>query len=159
MITATPDTSQFAEFLTVFNRLCVALRDAGDDSGITQGIYFEALKDLAIRDIEQGASVLMREPGRRFFPTTAEWRAAAERAHELASDAWLRKALPAGRAEPWRHECAECEDTGWVVSLDCPGDTRCGRERKHQPHTFTRACPCRATNRTYQRHQKFGSGE
>jgi hypothetical protein len=145
---------QTGEFLQIFNRLCVALRDPGDDSGVTQQIYFDALKDLPIPAIDMGAANLMRESGRRFFPTTAEWRSAAELAH----DALLRKALTPGRSEPWKHDCAACEDTGWVQGLSCP-ESPCGREKAHQPHTYVRACPCRATNRTFQRHQKFGSGE
>jgi hypothetical protein len=34
----------------------------------------------------------------------------------------------------------------------------CGLERPHAPHTWTRACPCRATNRTYQRHYRYEGG-
>jgi hypothetical protein len=37
-----------------------------------------------------------------------------------------------------------------------PQPATCGRTRPHLPHSWTRACPCRATNRTYQRHQLGG---
>lgn len=48
--------------------------------------------------------------------------------------------------------CANCEDTGFVRGLDCPGDGRCHIGRCGQlahvsyPHGYTRACHCRATN-------------
>lgn len=141
-------------FIAVFSRLCVALRESQDDTGITQQVYFEALKDVPVAALEAGADLLMREQGRRFFPTTAEWRTAAERARESQ----FRSAVGQARTDPWRHECHDCEDTGWVRGLTCPGDARCGRDRKHMPHDYTMACPCRPTNRTYQRHQVFGSG-
>lgn len=139
-------------FLAVFNRLAVALREAPDETGVTQGIYFDALKDLPVTAVEAGAVALMREPGRRFFPTTAEWRTAAEKAHVDL----LRQAVQSDREEPWKVECDRCEDTGWVLSRQCEGDNYCGREKKHAPHTFTKPCPCRPTNRTYQRHRAFG---
>lgn len=149
LVKAATDT----EFLQVFNRLCVALREPQDDSGVTQGIYFEALKDLPLLALEAGASALMRETGRRFFPTTAEWRTAAE----VAIQAEVRRELTAVREEPWKHDCNACEDTGWE-RFECTGDDFCGRTRKHAPHEFVRVCPCRPTNRTYQRHQVVGRG-
>lgn len=142
-----------AEFAALFNRLLVALREPADDTGVTLGVYFDALKDLPIRALEDGAAALMKEPGRRFFPTTAEWRTAAEK----ASVAHLREAVQAPREEPWHHECAACEDTGWE-RFECTGDRFCGRSEKHAPHDFVRVCSCRPTNRTWQRHQHFGGG-
>ena len=90
-----------AEFVVLFNRLAVALQVQQDGSGITHGVYFEALRDLPTSALEAGALALMRESGRRFFPTTAEWRAAAEAAHQ----AQLRVALSPRREEPWHEEC------------------------------------------------------
>lgn len=175
-----------AEFLQVFNRLCVALREPQDDSGITQGVYFDALGDLTIDALRAGAELLMGERGRKFFPTTAEWRTAAS---QSLVEARRRIALPPGRSEPWKHECEVCEDTGWVQGLECDGGADqwpedgpdiqvgkpkkgqphgykkldrqtttprpavCGRTKPHQPHSYTQVCPCRATNRTYLRHQ------
>jgi len=146
----TPD----AEFLKLFNRLCVALREPADDSGITQGVYFEALKDLPVSALDRGAAALMKEPGRRFFPTTAEWRTAAER----ALDQQFREAVKPLARDPWHYECTDCDDTGWAL-YECTGDASCGRQKPHGPHRFVRVCLCRATNRTYQRHQRFGAGE
>ncbi len=156
LVTAKPSD---AEFLVIFNRLCVALREPQDDSGITQGIYFDALRDLPMVALETGAGALMKEPGRRFFPTTAEWRTAAE----LAQKAALKSVLQPERDAAWQHDCTNCEDTGWELGeggmpLTCP-EIPCGRERAHLPHTFTRVCFCRPTNRTWMRHQNFGSGE
>lgn len=143
-----------AQFLALFSRLCVGLREAQDDSGITQRVYWDALRDVPMAALEAGALALMREPGRKWFPTTAEWRTAAGYAHEQQ----LRAAVQPAREQPWTHECRDCEDSGWVLGLSCPGDTTCGRTKPHLPHTYTVACPCRATNRTYRRHQAFGGG-
>lgn len=140
------------EFLQVFNRLCVALREPADDTGITQETYYTALSDLSLTALQAGSAALMMERGRKFFPTTAEWRTAAIDAIRAQS----RVALPAGRTEPWRHDCEQCEDTGWVQGLGCNGTNQCGREKQHLPHSYTRPCLCRATNRTYQRHQQNG---
>lgn len=143
-----------AEFLQIFSRLCVALREPQDDSGITQGVYWQALSDLSLDALAASAIALARDTSRRFFPTTAEWRAAAGAAYEQK----LRAAVQPAREQPWVHECRDCEDSGWVLDLTCDGGTTCGRTKKHLPHTYTVACPCRATNRTYRRHQAFGGG-
>ena len=142
------------DFLRIFNRLCVALRETQDDSGVTQSVYFDALKDLPPPALEAGAVVLMKEQGRRFFPTTAEWRTASER--NLGD--LLREAVQP-RDEPWHDECGACGDTGWE-RRGCDGGELgpCGRRRKHAPHEFAFVCTCRPTNRTFQRHQWFGSG-
>ena len=153
MLALVAKTPSDAEFLKIFNRLCVALRESQDDSGVTQGVYFEALRDLSLPALEAGAQSLMKEPGRRFFPTTAEWRAEAERAQMQQ----LKQAVQPAREQPWRFDCTACEDTGWE-RFECTGDTSCGRQRRHEAHTYVRVCPCRATNRTWQRHQNFGSG-
>lgn len=142
-----------AEFLSIFNRLCVALREQQDDSGVTQGIYFDALKDLPIAALDEGAAALAKQGGRRFFPTTAEWREAAEVAHVQQ----LKAAVQPARDEPWHLECEHCEDTGWE-RFECTGDLTCGRRNKHFAHVYARACTCRPTNRTYQRHAHFGAG-
>lgn len=106
-----------AEFLQVFNRLSVALREPPDATGITQSTYFDALNDLTLEALKAGATALMREPGRKFFPTTAEWRTASK---ELEREA-IRLALPPGRTEPWHYQCLACLDTGWIVDLECDG--------------------------------------
>lgn len=153
------DATPSSDFLQLFNRLCVALREPADDSGVTQGIYFDALKDLPLRALEDGATALMKEPGRRFFPTTAEWRTASER----AKDDQLRRAVTPTDDERGTICCRNCEDTGWALgiggkALECPGDSRCGRTRVHAAHTFTFACSCRANNPNYQRTMHFGAG-
>lgn len=149
-----PKVPTAEEFLVLFNRLCVALREPADDSGVTQREYFTCLRDLPFAAVSAGADALKKEPGRKFFPTTAEWRTAAEKAHE----ALLRGAVKP-RDEPWHDECAACQDTGWE-SHECDGGDRgvCGRKKTHAPHSFVVPCPCRPMNRTYQRHQKFGVG-
>ena len=141
------------QFVQVFNRLAVALREQQDDTGITLGVYYDALKDLPVAALEQGAAALMKEAGRRFFPTTAEWRAAAERAQM----ALLREAVQPARDAPWVHECERCADTGWRPH-ECDGSEQCGRHKAHAPHGYVSVCPCRPTNRTYTRHQQFGAG-
>lgn len=153
MDTLLPQAVTDAEFLQIFNRLCVALREPADDTGVTQSTYFEALRDLSMAALERGALALMKEPGRRFFPTTAEWRQAAA----IAYESWLRDTIKPARAEPWHHECDSCEDSGWVYH-ECARTVPCGRNNMHASHFYVRVCPCRETNRTYQRNQLFGAG-
>lgn len=146
------------EFLKLFNRLCVALREPADDTGVTQGIYFDALKDLAPTALEDGATVLMKEPGRRFFPTSAEWRTASE----TAGVERMRRAVQPTE-ELGIYVCRDCRDSGWLEgiggeAMKCPGDARCGRRRTHGLHTYTQACCCRASNVNYQRTSHFGAG-
>lgn len=125
-----PQKTNEEQFMALFSRLCVALRETQDESGITQQVYYEALHDLSPEALDAGATVLMRERGRRFFPTTAEWRTASETAHNET----LRKVLTSRREEPWHHECRECEDSGWIVGMTCDGG---GEEwpEKADPHT------------------------
>lgn len=134
------------EFLRVFNRLMLALGGREDDTGVTQDVYFEALKDLSLEALDAGALALMKEPGRKWFPTTAEWRTAATQ----AQDAALRQTL-SHRDEPWHLECEDCADTGWILGLTCAGDDTCGRKFHHLPHDYVKPCWCRETNRTYAR--------
>lgn len=141
-------------FLAVFSRLSVALRETQDDTGVTQQVYFDALHDLPLSALETSANVLMRQQGRKFFPTTAEWRAEAEK----AAYADLKRAVGGGREHPWHYECRDCEDSGWVRGLTCDGGTTCGRTRPHAAHDYTIACPCRPTNRTWLRHHTSGAG-
>ena len=145
----TPDK----DFLRVFNRLCVALREPQDGSGTKARVYFEVLGDLSIESLVAGANVLAREQGRRFFPTTAEWRTVAMNAQREQ----LRAAVAPARERTWTHECSACEDAGWRIRA-CDGTTAgwCGRQREHYAHDYAEPCGCRPTNHTYIRHQHFG---
>lgn len=141
------------EFGVVFAKLAIQLRWLDPDVVAIKS-YYEALKDFTLPVIEASARAISVEPGRRFFPTTGEW---AERAKHAAAEQ-LKAALP-HRDEPWKVECQECEDTGWNLGLECYGDTgTCGRTTTHMKHTYTRACFCRPTNRTFLRHSQFGRG-
>lgn len=141
-----------AQFSETFALLAVQLRATDTDEATIRG-YYEALKDSPLEAVQAGARAFSREPGRRFFPTTAEWIQVARD----ASVESLRKALPAARDEPWRYDCEPCSDTGWEP-FRCAGDASCGRVKPHLAHDYVRICPCRATNKTWQRHQRFGSG-
>ena len=140
------------EFGVVFSRLAIQLRFTDADV-LTVRAYYDALKDIPLVAVETSGRAFATEPGRKFFPTTAEWHDAAQRA---VTDE-LRKVLAPARDESWKLECGACEDTGWE-SFHCPGDESCGRTTKHTEHTYVRICTCRPNNRTYQRHQKFGGG-
>lgn len=146
----TPMTAH--EFGTIFTRLAAQLRWSDYDAQAVLD-YFEALKRQSLEATDAAAQAFATEPGRRFFPTTGEW---SERANKAAT-AQVREALTLGRVEPWQLECDACEDSGWE-RFECTGDSFCGRQRTHAAHTFVRVCACRATNRTYQRHQRFGAG-
>jgi len=141
------------EFGNVFAKLAIQLRWMDADAVAIRS-YFDALKDLSLEAVQASATELAREPGRRFFPTSGEWR---EVAHKFAAKQ-IREALTPARDEPWVSECAACDDTGWEP-FECTGDSFCGRQKKHAHHTFVRVCACRPTNRTFQRHQRFGGGE
>lgn len=125
-----PKPADEQQFMAVFSRLCVALRETQDDTGITQQVYYEALRDLSPESLDGGAMLLMQERGRRFFPTTAEWRTAAEKAHADQ----LRKVLTTQRETPWQHECQECADSGWIADVQCDGGMEAWPE-KMEPHT------------------------
>lgn len=145
-----------AEFAPAYVWLCAALREPQDETGLTQQVYFQALGSLTPEGLQGGAHDLAQEPGRKWFPTTAEWRAAALK----AQGAIHRARLESGprRDEPWRHDCARCEDTCWVLDLACDGGSMCGRRQKHAPHTWTTRCGCWPNNRTFQRHHSESGG-
>ena len=153
-LTASHAPAGATDFLRIFNRLCVALREPQDDSGVKADVYFDALKDLPLKSLEDGAGRIIREPGRKWFPTTAEWRGAALEAQELAFRAAVQ---PATREKPWVDECEACNDTGWAYQF-CPGDVSCRRPRTHAAHDYVRVCSCLPNNRTFQRHAHFGAG-
>ena len=63
---------------------------------------------------------------------------------------------PGTREDPWRPECAQCDDTGWREVAYAKGELCWSQyQRRMVPamyaHTVAIGCPCRATNRTYQR--------
>jgi len=138
-------------FGPVFQRLARQLGKTITEPAIVED-YFEALKDLPLEAVTEAADTLSKSA--TWFPKTSEWREAAALVHRKL----LQRAVHEPRGEPWRHDCHDCEDTGWVQGLECPGDVTCGRPRPHAPHSYTRACPCRATNRTYLRHHHVGGG-
>lgn len=57
--------------------------------------------------------------------------------------------------------CDRCDDTGFVRRLECLGNggchiANCGREGyPANPHTYTRACGCRATNPVLRRQREL----
>ena len=133
------------EFTTIFSRLASQLRWL-DHRPTDIANYFEALRDLPESILHESAKRIANQPARKYFPTTGEWREWA-----LEVEAEMRRAEIIGE-RVWKLECADCEDTGWTLPESCPGDTTCGREKTHLPHTFVRVCGCRESNRTYQRH-------
>jgi len=139
------------EFGKVFAILATQLRWTDADEMAVRS-YYEALKGETLDTVKASAQKFAQEAGRRFFPTTAEW---CEVARHTATET-LRKALPAAREQPWRHDCGECEDTGFRP-FKCVGTSICGRRFKHQPHDYVEICPCRQTNATWQRQQRFGA--
>lgn len=144
-------------FLQVFNRLAIALREKDTDAATVQ-VYFDSLFDLPLESLEESAAQLMRDSGRKWFPTTAEWREVAEKCTRIV----LRKALPAPDRPEWRFDCLACYDTGWEY-FSCDGSdgdalSACARQMQHYAHDFVKICPCRPTNRTWLRHNSFGAG-
>lgn len=140
-----------ADFLKLYNRLCVAFRELPDDTGVTQEVYFSALRDLPLIALAKGADALMRDTSMRFFPRVTDWREKAEHAYRTSFE----KAVQPSRDEAWHYECEACEDTGWN-RYQCSGDSRCGRRFDHATHEYVTPCTCRPMNHTYQRHNTFG---
>ena len=131
-------------FLQAFNRLAVAVRLPADHTdGAMHRVYFEGLSDFGIEAIEAAAHELERQA--KWFPKVSEWRDVAERARNI-------RALAAVSTDQrvWHAECDACDDTGWEI-LTCSGRVQCGREKEHAAHDYAVPCPCRPTNRTYQR--------
>lgn len=140
-LTKARDSGEFGEIFAV---LAIQLRWQDADEGSMQS-YFDALKDISDALLKRSAHQLANEPGRRFFPTTGEWREAA-----LRLEADDRRRVMSG-VRDWKIECTACDDSGWEYH-HCEGDKTCGRQHEHRPHNFVTVCPCRDTNRTYQRH-------
>lgn len=149
------------EFGTVFTKLAFQMRWMDADAVAVKS-YYEVLRDVPLEVAQASATEIARngivddrtgERRRGYFPTAAQWYEVAQH----AAKEQLRKALPAGRGEPWHFDCEGCMDTGWE-EFDCKGDSLCGRKKPHGAHAYVRICPCRPTNATYQRHQNFGSG-
>ena len=133
------------EFAIIFARMATQLRWLDADAAAIQS-YYTALKDLPDAIIHASAAQIANEPGRKFFPTTGEWR---EIALALQQED-LRSAL-SGPRRNWTVECAQCDDTGWIYHACDAHD--CGRGNAHiVPHDYVTPCFCRATNHTYQRH-------
>ncbi len=132
------------EFAVIYTRMASQLRWL-DFRPTDVENYFEALRDLPDTLLHESAKRIANAPGRKYFPTTGEWR---EWALEVEAEI-RRKEITGERV--WKLECDDCEDCGWLF-FDCPGDTTCERTKPHLPHRFVRACGCRESNRTYQRH-------
>lgn len=139
------------EFGTVFAVLAMQLRWTDADEMAVRS-YYQALQGVSLDALKASAQQFAQESGRRFFPTSAEW---FEAAQHVTTES-LRKALPPAREEPWVHDCRDCEDTGFRP-FKCNGKF-CGRKYKHAPHDYVEKCPCRPTNATWNRHQRFGAG-
>jgi hypothetical protein len=142
---------QLEDFASIYAILALQLQATNSDEAAMRA-YFNAMNDLPVEAVQQSAAQLAREANRRFFPTTAEWVTVA-REIEVKS---YRRQLSARPDQPWHMDCLRCDDSGWIF-FECP-DAACGRDREHAPHVFVRPCPCRPTNRTYQRHHTIGSG-
>lgn len=143
-------------FAQAFNRLAVATRlPAAEADAAMQQVYWGALEDLPAEAVTGAADALAKTA--QWFPKVAEWRRAAYQ--QQLTDV-LR--LPAGRDEDWHHECARCEDTGWVTKSCTPGTpATCGRPVQgahQQAHAYTVRCACRDSNRTYARHHRVPRG-
>lgn len=136
-----------ARFMQAFNRLAVAVRLPADQTDAAmQRVYWDGLADIPLEAVEDAARDLALDA--QWFPKLSEWRTLAEKAKH---GRMLKAALPSPRDEPWKAECETCDDTGWEFFV-CPAESpTCERVTPHLPHSYTRPCYCRPTNRTYQR--------
>lgn len=131
-----------SEFAVIFDRLASQLRWLNYEPDDTQS-FFEALRDLPPPLIRESAIRIGKESGRKYFPTTGEWREVVLKIEQEL----LRKQIG---VRTWTVECTACDDSGWIFQ-ECP-DEPCQRTKPHYPHTYATECFCRPTNRTFQRH-------
>ncbi len=145
------------EFAVIFVKLAKQLNREADEETI--GVYFDVMKEFQTNITHEAAAQLSRTS--KWFPKTSEWRECA-----LLIEQAKRRADLSGPRN-WKLECEVCEDTGfiffWCLGIEVPESDlgrrdetmpvqQCDRDRSHLPHSFVRVCPCRETNRTYQRH-------
>ena len=112
-------------------------------------VYFDALADLEWRTVQ----VAMRDciESMSWFPKPADIRD-AEVGVRVREDQAHHKRLIAHAPTGRESHCTNCEDTGFVRGLSCPGDGRCSvghcghPDYASGPHDYTRKCHCRATN-------------
>lgn len=142
--------STFQDFARVFGILALQLRLPDGADPVLMAAYHEALSDQPLETIHDAAKFFAREAGRKYFPTSAEWLTQCRKQFKTE----LRKVLADPNARTWQHDCTNCEDTGWEILPECPGDSTCGRTKPHAPHSYARMCFCRPTNPTYQRHHQ-----
>ena len=128
------------DFTPIFVKLASQLSKDADADTIRD--YFDIMQEFSTATTHEAAAQLSRTA--KWFPKTSEWR---ERGLTIEQDQ-RRKELAGPRS--WKLECETCEDTGWIY-FECPAQP-CDRDRAHYPHNYVRVCPCRTTNRTYQRH-------
>lgn len=154
-----PSSMTEREFGMVFAKLALQLRWVDADE-IAIRSYYEPLKDCTLDSIKTSAALFAIEPGRKFFPGSAEWHTKAQ---ECAVEHLRRVVTPAHDEERGTFICRDCWDTGWTCNRDgtawtCPGDRTCGRKEAHAGHTYTQACSCRPSNANFQRTKHFGAG-
>ena len=145
---ATIDTTRRQRFAQAFNRLLASFPNAPQADVARMKVYEQALSAQPIEAIERAGDWLAKHAG-DFFPSSAKWH---ERA-EIEGAARFREGLHQARSEPWKTECSDCDDTGWV-EMQCGGGPACGRTREHAAHSYVIPCLCRKTNRTYQRQRE-----
>jgi hypothetical protein len=140
-----------SEFTPIIVKVAEQVRWSGFSQATIEA-YYEALQAFPVEAVKAAAALISIGAGRKFAPTAGEW--VEEARAQFEAEARQRLAAP---RDPWKYDCEECNDTGWVVGLECAGgdSSSCGRNKPHAAHSFTRSCGCRATNPTYQRHHTF----
>lgn len=124
-------------------------------------VYFDALRDLDLDVVREAFTdcVLVL----KWFPKVADLRDASEGV-KIRRESQLTKRLIAASPKTDRlyaYDCQDCEDTGFVRGLSCPGDGRCAVAKCGQPghvnypHDYTRKCHCRATNPTLRKQREY----
>lgn len=119
------------EFGIIFAKLAMQLGVRDADIATIKS-YYEALGHLPQDAIRATAADWAQVPGQKWFPTTGEWLGKVQ-AHQHDR---LRAAVKPARDEPWRHECEQCEDTGWVIGLTCDGGLEQWPEQAEPNTTF-----------------------
>ena len=180
LVVSTPMTER--DFGVAFGKLAMQIGFREGDLATVKS-YFEALSDLPLEAIQQAATAFAREAGRKWMPNAPEWREGAQawqvaalkdvvrsreqtwqhECQDCEDTGWIIGMTCDGGGEQWP-ESIEPNTRGktpWRFKAEArqtekPRSSVCDRTGPHLPHSFTRVCPCRPMNRTYQRHQFKG---
>jgi hypothetical protein len=116
-------------------------------TGEVLGDYFDDLKDYPLATVQNAISHCRKTS--KFWPRPAVLREACTMIPGVSVStivpAWVNHNADV-------YFCKDCDDTGFVLRLECPGDGRCGIGNcgklgsNGHAHDYVRRCHCRSSN-------------